>query len=286
MDLVHAVSLGYPVATRKPYVVTVHDIGPLSHPEFFSNTAPWIMKQSLKQALKKADAIVCVSHSTANELSDYVGNNLSDRIYVAYEGVSPLFFQQNRDNNMEIWDKLSFREIPFIMAAGKISPRKNVAGIIQAMNNLKDKIPHHLVLVGAPGWEMNEVMKKVNDSRVADRIHFTGYVSDEQLRTLYSWAALYIHPSFYEGFGLTVLEAMASGCPVITSNVYSLKEVAGDAALLVDPGNMDEITGTIQKVCTDTSISENLIRKGRKRAGMFSWDRCAEQVAEVYRKVV
>lgn len=286
VDVVHAVSLGYPVATQKPYVVTVHDIGPLTHPSFFSKTGSWIMKQSLKQALEKAAAIICVSKSTADELASYVSQNLADRMHVIHEGVAPHFFEMINPECLASLTNLPASGVPFIMATGKISPRKNVVRIIQALSKVSDIIPHHLVLVGGSGWGMDKVLKEINNPAITRRIHQVGYVSDEQLRTLYALASLYVHPSLYEGFGLTVLEAMASGCPVVTSNVYSLPEVAGEAALLVDPYKVDEIAEAILSVCQNYSLAQALIKKGQARAKEFTWDRCAEKVADVYKGVI
>jgi len=285
VDVVHAVSLGYPISTRKPYVVTVHDIGPLSHPEFFSNTRPWIMKKSLKQAIDKADAIICVSRSTAEEVESYTGLNLSDRIQVIHEGVTPFFFEKTQTGCLATLMGLPAPGTPFILATGKISPRKNIARLIQALSKVAEIIPHHLVLVGGSGWDMDAVYRETNNPAVAGRVHQMGYVTDDQLRALYNSASLYIHPSLYEGFGLTVLEAMAAGCPVITSNVYSLPEVAGDAALLIDPYNADEMAEALKALCTNESMAEELRRRGLERAGTFTWGKCAEQVAEVYRRV-
>ncbi len=286
VDVVHAASLGYPIATRKPYVVSIHDIGPLTHPEFFSNTSPWIMKRSLNQALKKADAIICVSGSTADELESYVGYRLSDRIEIVHEGVVPFFFDKGNPDCLSTLKNLPAPGVPFILVTGKISPRKNIVRIIQALSKIIDQVPHHLLLVGGSGWDMGDVYKATNNPALVDRIHLVGYVTDDQLRALYNSASLYVHPSLYEGFGLTVLEAMAAGCPVITANVYSLPEVAGDAALLIDPYNINEIADAIKTVCLDETMAENLCKRGLERAGIFTWDKCAEKVAGVYRRVV
>ncbi len=286
VDVVHAVSLGYPIATKKTYVVTVHDIGPLTHPEFFTNTSPWIMKRSLNQAVKKADAIICVSRSTADELESYVSYRLADRIQIVHEGVVPLFFEKGNSDCLSTLKNLPPPGIPFILVTGKISPRKNVVRIIQALSKITDQVPHHLLLVGGSGWDMGDVYKATNNPTLVDRIHLVGYVTDDQLRALYNSASLYVHPSLYEGFGLTVLEAMAAGCPVITSNIYSLPEVAGDAALLVDPYSEDEIAEAIKTVCLDESVATDLRRWGLERAATFTWEKCAEKVAGVYRSVI
>lgn len=289
VDVVHAVALGYPIATRKPYVVTVHDIGPLTHPEFFTNTRPWIMEKSLGQAVKKADAFICVSQSTANELESYLGpgQGIGKRIHVVHEGIAPRFLRNSPSGEgVAAIPGLPGPDAPYILATGKISPRKNVIRVMRALSRLGDAIPHHLVLAGAGGWDMDEVFKEIDNPLIRQRVHMTGYVTDAQLQDLYQGAALYIHPSLYEGFGLTVLEAMASGCPVITSNVYSLPEVAGDAALLVDPYDVDAIAEAIRSVCQDGTLAARLVEKGRERVKEFSWEKCAGMVLDVYRGVV
>jgi glycosyltransferase involved in cell wall biosynthesis len=284
-DVVHSLALGYPVATRKPLVVTVHDLGPLTHPEYFKNTSPWIMRRSLNHTIKQAAAIVCVSQSTADELISLVGDSARKRIHVVHEGVSPDFFRPAHAECLRGIHSLPVMGTPFILSTGKLSPRKNVLGLIRAMTRLADHIPHHLVLVGGDGWSVEETYDLLDESGLRDRVHFPGFVSDDQLRGLYNAASVYVHPSFYEGFGLTILEAMASGCPVVTSNVYSLPEVAGKAALLIDPGNVDEIAFAIKRICQNESIAVELKEKGIRRAEEFRWDSCAEKIANIYQQV-
>ncbi|MFW2439044.1 MAG: glycosyltransferase family 4 protein [Arenicellales bacterium] len=285
VDVVHALSLGYAIATDKPFVVTVHDIGPLTHPEFFTYKGEKIMKQSLKQAVKRADALICVSRSTAAELSEYVGGQIADKIHVVHEGVAAVFNEPINSGCLADLPGLPEQGTPYILATGKISPRKNVARIVKALDRLSDRIPHHLVLVGGDGWKMNELLGELKHSDIAARVHMIGYATDEQLKALYAGASAYAHPSLYEGFGLTVLESMAVGCPVITSNVYSLPEVAGEAALLVDPLCIDKIAEAIEAVCTDQGFADELVKKGRAQVEKFSWAACAEGVAGVYKGI-
>jgi glycosyltransferase involved in cell wall biosynthesis len=284
-DVVHAVAMGYPVATRKPLVVTVHDLGPLTHPEYFTGSGSWIMRRSLRQTVEQAAAIICVSESTADELLGFVGNAVQERIVVIPEGVSDSFFEPVDMGCLDTLNSLPDADTPFLLSTGKLSPRKNVHGVIQALGRVADKIPHHLVLVGGDGWSTEEIYRQVADTGLENRIHFAGFVSDEQLRALYRQASGYVHPSLYEGFGLTVLEAMAAQCPVVTSNVYSLPEVAGDAALLVDPHSVEEMAEAILQLCTDTALARRLREDGLARARTYTWRDCAKNVAQVYRKV-
>lgn len=288
-DIVHAVALGYPVPTRKPYVVTVHDIGPLTHPEYFSDTPPWLMEKALKQAVDKAAAFIAVSQSTADELQSYVQKkykvDISPRLFKVLEGVSDSFFNPADLPQIEQAGEFNWNEIPFILAAGKISPRKNISTILRALALLRNKIDHHLVLVGGDGWDHESITVQLQELALEDRVHFFGYVSDEILKALYSKAQVFVYPSLYEGFGLTVLEAMASSCPVITSNSTSLPEVVQDAAITVNPKSEHEIAQAIELLCTKTEIRKDYISKGLKRAKELSWQKTARAVAEIYHKV-
>lgn len=284
VDVVHAVSSGFAVSTRKPYVVTVHDLGPLTQPQYFSNNRPWIMEKCIRQAEARADVIVCVSESTANEVEGYLGSHVASRIRVIKEGVSPDFSAPGDLGCLGGLD-LPSEDVPIILTAGKMSPRKNVQGVIRALKQIRDKIDHHLVLIGAAGWETEIVLKELDDGALANRVHALGYVTDTQVHALYRRASLYVHPSLYEGFGLTVLEAMASGVPVITSKRSSLPEVAGEAALLVDPSNDDEIAQAMCAICTDNALREAKITQGLDRAKLFSWDDCAKDLRDVFAEV-
>lgn len=284
IDVVHAASLGYPVATRKPFIVSIHDLGPLTRPEFFRNTRPWVMRRSLDQAVRRADAIHCVSQSTADEVCGLVGERIADRITVIREGVSERFFEPVAEEKLRGLD-LPPDGAPFVLCAGKISPRKNVDAVLRAMESLIDLVPHHLVLVGGDGWDSKAVFEGLRDSRFRERVRTLGFVDDTQLRALYRRAAIYVHPSLYEGFGLTVLEAMASGTPVVTSNRSSLPEVAGDAALLVDPTDVGALADAIGGLCWDPAEAARLAARGEERARSFVWSDCARGVARLYRGI-
>ncbi|MBI6630260.1 glycosyltransferase family 4 protein [Pontibaca salina] len=281
IDVVHAVTLGYPVATEKPLVVTIHDLGPLTHPEYFRNTRPWVMRRSLDQAVRKADAIVCVSQATANEVRDIAGPAVDSRLQVVLEGVAERFFVPSDPavlNQLNLPDA----ELPFILSAGANSPRKNLRGLLRAMAVAMQEIPHHLVLVGGTGWETSSFEQEIANPVFQGRVHRVGYVSDPQLRALYQSAALYAHPSLYEGFGLPVLEAMASGTPVVVSNRSSLPEVAGTAGRLSNASAPESFAADIVEICTNEAIRKRMIADGKAHAARFRWSDCAQAMANIY----
>ena len=289
IDIVHAVSLGYRISTRKPYLVTVHDIGPLTHPEFFTDKPPWIMARALSQAVKKAERFICVSQTTADDLVFYCkkkyGINVFDRIDIALEGVSNHFFEAP-SSETEISNLDINLNSPFFLAVGKLSPRKNLSSILESLSIVKNDIPHHLIAVGGDGWAFKDTKNKVSSLGLDHRVHFPGYVSDKTLKILYRKATGFIYPSLFEGFGLTVLEAMASSCPVITSNLSSLPEVAGDAALLINPMAPEEIAEAMLCLATEKELANSLRRKGIERAKTFTWSKCAIEIEKAYRKVL
>lgn len=284
-DALHITSLGYPISTKLPTVMTIHDIGPLSHPQYFPAKKKWIMENSIKHAVKHVDQFVAVSKASADAFSLYVKQNLSEnvenRLQVIHEGVSSDFIKFNPDPNyMPINGGR-----PYILAAGKLSPRKNVASIIKALAAVKDKVPYDLITVGGDGWDMGQIKELGETYGIADRVYFAGYVSDQELKELYAKASIFIYPSLFEGFGLTILEAMACGAPVITSNTSSIPEVAGKAALLIDPSSVQELQEAIINIHVNKELVDQLIRAGKQRAIDLSWRSGAEQMLQVYKQL-
>jgi glycosyltransferase involved in cell wall biosynthesis len=176
----------------------------------------------------------------------------------------------------------------FILFVSTIEPRKNLPGLLQAYRKLLDdyKVSEGLALAGSRGWLSEEVYSMVETLNLDEHVRFLGRVPSEHLVYLYNSARLLVHPSFYEGFGLPPLEAMTCGTPTIVSNVSALPEVVGDAAILIDPHDIDGLTVAMWRVLTDQDTRDNLIAKGLKRASMFSWKRAAEETLAVYRRVV
>ncbi|MEM1056845.1 MAG: glycosyltransferase family 1 protein [Bacteroidota bacterium] len=286
-DVLHNVELAYPVATGKPEVVTIHDLGPLTHPEWFSQARPRLKRTAVDRARKRADAVICVSQATADAFVGLAGEGVRDRIHVIHEGVGPFWAEPSTSDALAGLTDLPPEGTPFFLWMGsKLNPRKNLDRIVSGFESAAREIPHHLVLAGAVGWDAEAVLDQIRRSPVADRIHRPGFVTDEQLRALYRRATGFVYVSRLEGFGLPILESMAAGGPVITSSVSSMPEVAGDAALLVDPLDVTAIADAIARLATEADLADDLRLRGSARAKAFQWGACAREVADVYRSLL
>ena len=228
--------------------------------------------------------MICVSQATADEVEAHLGGTVADRLHVVGEGVTRRARSNPEGPQAEVADGLPVGT-PFLLAAGGASPRKNLGRLLSSFEGLADRIPHHLVLVGGSGWGHCDLAARIEASSFTDRIHRLGYVTDDQLDALYGAAAAFVHVSLFEGFGLPLLEAMEARCPVVTSSVSSLPEVAGDAAVLVDPHDVEAISEGILAVVSSADLSAELVEKGELRVSEFTWEACARQVADIYRGI-
>jgi glycosyltransferase involved in cell wall biosynthesis len=168
-----------------------------------------------------------------------------------------------------------------------LEPRKNIINAIKAFNYLKntEKIEHQLVIIGQKGWQYKPILAAIANSPWQKDIHYLGYLSDRQVAYFYSQAEVFVYPSYYEGFGLPVLEAMSLGAPVVTSNTSSLPEVAGDAALLIDPRDPIQLAEAILKVISDSQLRHLMVKKGKERAKLFSWEKTAKETINAYKSL-
>jgi len=210
---------------------------------------------------------------------------LEEKVRVIYHGVSDIFKPLNNLEHAK--DRLRERygiKFPFIFHVSNYQPKKNIEGLLRAFALAKKKyrINHKLVIGGKQPYHLRRLGKEL---KIDDALLFTGFIPDSDLALFYNAADLFIFPSFHEGFGMPILEAMACGCPVITSNIFSMPEVAGKAALLVNPYNTSEIADAIQKILTNEKLREELKERGLERAKQFSWEKSAKKHVEVYRMV-
>lgn len=267
---------------RGKFVVTLHDAKPVLFPQR-SNRQRW--KQSFKNIiaphpLKKIDHVVTVSECSRRDLIGQLGIP-DDRITVIYQGVDLEHFSPSPQLQAECFDFM-----PYVLCVAGTDPSKNVKNLVQAFSRLPLEIRslHHLVLVGDV-CRSKALHQLVKEQGIAEQTIFTGLVSDSQLVALYQQASVFVFPSLYEGFGLPVLEAMACGCPVITSNTSSLPEVVGKAGLLVNPKNPTKLMEAMTQVLTDTTLAQSLQKMGREQAEKFSWEKTARATADLYEKI-
>jgi glycosyltransferase involved in cell wall biosynthesis len=285
VDVFHSPDFIPPLRSDGCSVITIHDLAFLIYPHFLTRESARYYGQ-IDRAVRHVHHIIAVSESTKRDMVRMLGT-ADDKVSVIYEAADPLFHPVDRASALHHVQALF--EIPndFILFVSTIEPRKNVTGLLRAYRRLRDdyKLTPGLVLVGSQGWLSEEVFGLLHELQLESCCYFLGHVSTYDLLQLYNAAQCLVHPAFYEGFGLTPLEAMACGTPVIASNVSSLPEVVGDAGLLVDPNHDDEITVAMWRVLSDLALRSEMRSKGLQRAEAFSWQRAAEQTMEVYRKV-
>jgi glycosyltransferase involved in cell wall biosynthesis len=239
----------------------------------------------VNRTLKKAKKIICISEFTKNEIKKYFPNVDEKKIEVIHNG-----FAYNKINlkgqQVRLDDKVRITK-KYLLYVGTIAPHKNIERLIQAFYNIKKQgYDYQLVIAGKRGWMYEGVFQTVKKLNLENEVIFTGYISDDVLELLYKKSEIFCFVSMYEGFGFPPLEAMAREIPVLTSNVASIPEVVGDAAYIVNPYNVDDIAKGMVELLTEGKLRSNLIQKGLERVKKFTWDECAKQTFEVYRKVI
>jgi len=272
-----------PVSLRCKKIITFHDLSFEHHPQFFSwRKRGWQrFLMNARSEAKKADKIIAVSESTKEDLISLYKIE-PEKIKVIYSGVNKEF----RIKNLELRIKEKIKKkygLPdkFILYFGTIEPRKNIIGLIKAFELLKSKSGFKLVIAGAKGWLCQDIFKTAGESKYGQDIIFTGFIEEKDKPELYNLAELFVYPSFFEGFGFPPLEAMACGLPTIVSHSSSLPEAVGDAAIMIDPYNIDEMAWAMEMILLDNDLKERLVKKGIERAKNFSWQKCAEKTLEV-----
>ena len=266
-------------------VMTLYDLTFLRYPQYVDQVVAKYFKR-VRKCLQWTDLIVAISESTKQDAIKYLGIS-PEKIFVTplASRYSPQYLQ---DQNIEI-DILKAEsnynfEIPYLLFVSTIEPRKNIIALIEAFNYLKQqrKIEHNLVLIGKKGWLYEDIFQAIADSPFRDSIYHLDYLSDQLVALFYQLAKVFVYPSHYEGFGLPVLEAMNLGTPVVCSNTSSLPEVAGDAALMVDPDQPLDLAEQILRVLESEELQQSLVGKGYQQAQRFSWEKTAIKTLEAY----
>ena len=308
VDLTHIPFHRVPLMMRAPYIVTIHDLASL-----FYDDATGMLHAArvfrLKRGLENAARIIAVSGATQRDVVNLVPR-AADRVHLIYNAPDPQFFAHgahgahgttgaNRSDaaamareRHRILERYQIR-YPFLLYTGSIRPQKNIPRLIEAFAVVRQKLENHggykdlrLIIIGDDISRYPNVRRAMIQSRVEQSVRFLGFVPLETLRVFHELATAFVFPSLYEGFGLPPLEAMASGTPVIASQVSSLPEVVGGAAMLVNPENVFDIARGITEVLLNAELREDLITRGRRQAARFSWARTAQEVLNVYNEAV
>ena len=273
-DIIHGTDhIVYP-CQKSFKVMTIHDLTFIKYPEY----VPLIVKtytERIKRCLKWTDLIITMAETTKEDIVHYLQVN-PHKIWVI-----PLASRYSIQENLKTSPT---DDQPYILFVGTFEPRKNIKTLVLAFDYLKKKfdLPHRLVLIGKKGWGYESILKCIENSAYKKDIYHLNYLADELVAQFYQHAEVFVYPSFYEGFGLPVLEAMNLGTPVITSNVSSLPEVVDSAAITINPQDFIELAEAIFKVLSNDDLRKQLILDGRTRAQRFSWEKTAKQTLEAY----
>jgi glycosyltransferase involved in cell wall biosynthesis len=285
-DLVHVQYTG-PLFCPVPIVVTIHDVSFMEYPHFLPAPRAFQLQLSTRYTLKRAAKIITISEFSRQHIAR-VFNIDPDAIAVTPLAAQESFRVMNRELAARMVREGLGIERPYILHVGDLHPRKNQIGLIQAFRELlaaHPNLPHLLVLAGKHTWFAPKILEQVRRSGLEDRIVLPGFVEDDFLPALYNAAEVFVFPSFYEGFGLPVVEAMACGRPIVCSSATALPEVVDGAGLFFDPHNVGEQTRALRDILIDPELSHRMERKSLQRAAFYDWRETARQTLEVYHQV-
>jgi glycosyltransferase involved in cell wall biosynthesis len=271
-----------------PTVITVHDLSTLLFPELHVQDTIEMHEKKMHFVRTQTDLVIAVSKNTRRDVIEHLGVP-PEQVHVVYEAADEQFQPiENPEIIAAVARRYNLNPGSYVLTVGTLEPRKNQIRLVEAFHLLHQwgvTRGLKLVLAGGKGWLYNNLFQRVEELDLTGDVIFTGVVPDEDLPALMNGALMFVYPSLYEGFGLPVLEAMACGVPVVTSNVSSLPEVAGDAALLVDPYDVEELAETVEGLIESKETRADLRNKGLAQAARFSWERTAGETMRVYKTV-
>jgi glycosyltransferase involved in cell wall biosynthesis len=288
VDLYHATDFVLPPTLSKTRtIVTVHDLSFVRVPEAANPRLKAYLDVVVPRSIYQANHVIADSQATKDDLVELYKTPV-EKITVLLSGVDIRY----KINTSDWWlmtmrNKYKLPKTPYLFTVGTVQPRKNYSRVIRALKILRERgYDLCLIIVGGRGWLEDEMYQTIAETHMTDYVHLVGFVDDTDLPTLYAGAQCVVFPSLYEGFGFPVLEGMASGIPVVTSNISSLPEVAGDAALLVNPLDIEEIAHAIQHILDDSELRQTLVQRGLEQVKHFTWEKSARQLQQIYSHVL
>ena len=285
-DLFHGTNFEVPLWKRRRTVLTIHDLSTLLCPETHRASAVRRARLRLPIAAKIADAIITPTEAVRQEVCERLKVK-PGKVTAIHEAPRRSFSPMTKEETIATRKRLQVED-EFLLFVGTLEPRKNLLTTLRAFEEVitRTSVRPQLVIAGGEGWLIDETVSFINSASLKDRILLTGYLNDEDLRALYSSCRAFVYPSLYEGFGLPPLEAMACGAPVIASHIAALQETLGDAAILIEPLDVQTLSRTIIEVLKDERRRAAMGEAGIKHAGKFSWDKAAMLTHELYTKVL
>ena len=285
-DLFHGTNFEVPLWKRRRTVLTIHDLSTLLYPETHRASAVRRARLRLPIAAKITDAIITPTETVRQEVCERLKVK-PGKVTAIHEAPRRTFSPMTKEETVAIRKRLRVED-EFLLFVGTLEPRKNLLTMMRAFEEVinRTSVRPQLVIAGGEGWLIDETLSFINSASLKDRILLTGYLNDEDLRALYSSCRAFVYPSLYEGFGLPPLEAMACGAPVIASRIAALQETLGDAAILIEPLDVQTLSRTIIEVLRDERRRAAMGEAGIKHAAKFSWDKAAMLTHELYAKVL
>jgi glycosyltransferase involved in cell wall biosynthesis len=273
-DVAHFTNYAAPLRLDLPYLVTIHDLSLALLPECYTWKMRLIVPRVLPRVARRARLVLVPSAATRDDVVTLLGvdpGRIRVTPYASAHGFEPLAAAE------------AGGAAPYFLFVGNLEPRKNLARALRAFARVASSLPEHrFVIAGAPGWKYEDVLREAARPELAGRVELRGYVPEEELPRLYRDATAFVYPSLYEGFGMPVIEAMACGTPVLTSNVAALPELAQGAAVLVDPLDEEALAGALHALGTDRALRARLRGAGPARAAQYSWERTSDLTLEAY----
>jgi glycosyltransferase involved in cell wall biosynthesis len=286
IDLVHGTNYTVYPCRKSLKVMSIYDLTFIKYPDYIDSVVQAYAKRIMR-CLEWTDLVLTISESSKKDIVEHL-NVAPEKVAVTSLASRYTHSFLNDKPREQLKEKIDYDfSRPYLLFVSTLEPRKNIQAIITAFNYLKThhKIEHDLVLIGRKGWHYQPILKAIESSFWNKHIYHLDYLSDELVALFYSKADIFVYPSYYEGFGLPVLEAMTLGAPVITSNTSSLPEVVGNAALLVDPNDYMELADAILKLISDSKLKKELVLKGRERAKLYSWEKTARATLKAYKSL-
>lgn len=286
-DILHGTNYSVHPCNNSLKVMNIYDLTFLKYPHYIDSVVKTYTER-VKLCLQWTDLVITISESSKKDIVEYLKVD-PEKVYVTplASRYHPNYLCADKIPELEKQANYNFSQ-PYLLFVSTIEPRKNITAIISAFNYLKEKhkIEHKLILIGKKGWNYKPIFAAIEHSPWKHHIHHLDYLSDELVALFYSKADVFVYPSHYEGFGLPVLEAMTLGVPVVSSQASSIPEVAGDAALLINPNEPIQLAEAILKVISDSQLRQQLIDKGKEQAKLFTWERTARETLKAYKSLI